>query len=433
LLVCLVSLARAFIVDSYEVPTSSMAPTLVGHHRAAPCPRCGALVRVGLHPLDHGEEATNPRFYHRAVCPNCGAGGLGLHHAPVIAGQRLLVNKAAFAVRSPQRWEVIVFHLFGIDLIKRLIGLPGETVAIHDGDIYIDGVLCRKTLDECRAMRVLVFDNNHQPQPMTWATRWEVAPAPSGPHPLVGTELHLDASRQTDDWQEVAYRHFCLDTHKFLNIADEYGYNGADPRAVTPVHDTMLECEVQVTAGGGVVVLGVTDGLDFLLVELPAGSAGEAVVRQADSFGLPAFRKRDGQPILARSNEVSLHVGKRYHIEIAFVDRRLSVAIDGKEPFGPVDRPPCGARPALVRPVALAVRGVKAVVSNVRLYRDVHYTQAGTNGVGGAVVRLGPRQYFVLGDNSPRSEDSRFWPDGGAVDAGCLIGAPALYLRLGGP
>ena len=62
----------------------------------------------------------------------------------------------------------------------------------------------------------------------------------------------------------------------------------------------------------------------------------------------------------------------------------------------------------------------------LRLWRDVHYTQAGTNGVGGAVVRLGPDQYFVLGDNSPRSEDSRFWPNQGAVPAQHLLGKPFL-------
>ena len=34
-----------------------------------------------------------------------------------------------------------------------------------------------------------------------------------------------------------------------------------------------------------------------------------------------------------------------------------------------------------------------------------------------------------LFDNSPRSEDSRFWPDGGAVPGSCLLGVPLLHLR----
>jgi signal peptidase I len=37
---------------------------------------------------------------------------------------------------------------------------------------------------------------------------------------------------------------------------------------------------------------------------------------------------------------------------------------------------------------------------------------------------LGPDQYFVLGDNSPNSHDSRFWPDGGVVPAKNVLGKP---------
>jgi hypothetical protein len=66
------------------------------------------------------------------------------------------------------------------------------------------------------------------------------------------------------------------------------------------------------------------------------------------------------------------------------------------------------------------------VFRNFRLYRDVHYTQAGRNGVNGKAVRLGPEQYFVLGDNSTSSDDSRFWPEGGAVSGDSLVGKPFL-------
>ena len=56
-------------------------------------------------------------------------------------GDQVLVSKAAYVLRSPRRWEVIVFHLFGKTFIKRLIGLGGEVIEIIDGDVYIDGEL----------------------------------------------------------------------------------------------------------------------------------------------------------------------------------------------------------------------------------------------------------------------------------------------------
>jgi len=64
-------------------------------------------------------------------------------------GEYILVNKIDYMLRSPHRGDIIVFqavpaHQPDKDFIKRVIGLPGETVAVHDQSIYING----KRLDE---------------------------------------------------------------------------------------------------------------------------------------------------------------------------------------------------------------------------------------------------------------------------------------------
>jgi signal peptidase I len=95
---------KAWVVNPYRIPSSSMEPTL---HCARPAAACEA------------------RF-----------------------SDRVLANRFIYHFRDPKRGEIIVFETppaarlrcgAGGTFVKRLIGLPGETVSERDGIVYIDG------------------------------------------------------------------------------------------------------------------------------------------------------------------------------------------------------------------------------------------------------------------------------------------------------
>ncbi len=56
--------------------------------------------------------------------------------------ERLILNKISYNFNEPQRGDIIVFHANkSDDYIKRVIGLPGETVEVKDDELYINGEL----------------------------------------------------------------------------------------------------------------------------------------------------------------------------------------------------------------------------------------------------------------------------------------------------
>ena len=57
-------------------------------------------------------------------------------------GDQLIVDKISYRFRDPSRYDIVVFpykYEKNTYYIKRIIGLPGETVQIVDGYVYIDG------------------------------------------------------------------------------------------------------------------------------------------------------------------------------------------------------------------------------------------------------------------------------------------------------
>ncbi len=60
----------------------------------------------------------------------------------IMTGDRLFANRLAYAFSDPERFDIVVFKFPDNReklYVKRIIGLPGDTVSIIDGAVYING------------------------------------------------------------------------------------------------------------------------------------------------------------------------------------------------------------------------------------------------------------------------------------------------------
>lgn len=417
---------RTVALEPFGVPTGSMAVTLFGNHRECACPRCGYPVVIGSATrTKDGEEVPDPVPLALGACPNCGKQPIDFNAAHEIPGDRLLVDKNVFQLRSPRRWEVCVFRCPVDDskpYVKRVIGMPGEAVQLQFGDAYANGELLRKTQKQYRECRVPVFDQAFAP-PAGWGARWLVERLGSGKPAinagadvLTGEGIALDGTREP---LGLTYRNWNLDSEAEEHFTDWLAYNGtAWQRGGQDVHDFSVEYDLDVQSGSGTFALRLFDGLDSVSVEFPVGGMATLGADGGERF----------------STGLTLEAGKSYRVEFSFVDRRMSLSVNGKVIAPAVDLPAddLANRKGVTQPVQFGVSQASVLIRNFKIYRDVYLRSDAANGTI-KPWQLGADEYFLCGDNSNNSKDSREWAIPGVPERD-FLGKPFLIhqpLKLG--
>ena len=135
---------RAFVIEAFIIPTGSMAPTLLGQHMRFQDENTGYNWAVGPQfvipgtsdPAPVQGSPQNPVFVHDPMSRE----EIQRIGVPRQAGDRILVFKYLYSIYDPTRFDVVVFkapHEPQQNYIKRLVGLPGEMIALVDGDVFV--------------------------------------------------------------------------------------------------------------------------------------------------------------------------------------------------------------------------------------------------------------------------------------------------------
>lgn len=404
---------RAFLIEAFIIPTGSMAPTLLGAHGTLTCPYCAYEFDYGPAP---GSNPSNPLFTAppQVYCPACRS----IHTLTDVphtakAGDRILVHKWPFefgGLFGPAAWDVIVFR-DPVDphtnYIKRLVGLPRQSIEIVDGDVFVDGRISRKPPIAQSVLWQFVFAQAFLPttrEGLPFPARWWTEEGDGEPvwHGLLDRVLRCRAAGRAEP---AAVRFDPSQSRLWLQdfVAYNHGSSGVWPG------DYRIRATLRILQG---------DGWCELRLERDARTFF-ARIRADGSADLGFIAPGGERTFFASAPPGSCRPRRGAAVELAHVDYRVRLAVDGRELLASRDdqyAPDLSALRRFVRTrpvgVELAALDVDADFSDLRIDRDVHYTyRAGDTRRAFAdnPFELGPDEFFVLGDNSARSHDSREW------------------------
>ena len=120
-----------------------MVPTILGDCYETDCLDCGFSFPFSAKSVNQNSKI---------VCPNCGYDRLNQADAKRVSAPPVEVVDA----KTLSRFDIVAFRLpnenaFGV---KRMVGLPGETIEFRHGDLWGNGALLRKSLNKQREMRI---------------------------------------------------------------------------------------------------------------------------------------------------------------------------------------------------------------------------------------------------------------------------------------
>ena len=346
-------LLKLFLVEAYQIPSGSMQPTLIGH-----------VSSKG------------------------------------VIKDRILADKLSFHFRDPERFEVVIFRYplnRSKNFVKRIVGMPGEYFRIRDGDLWrrateeVEWEIPRRS----RAVQNEIWKRlvREDPEASSWSTNspdWTVTR-----RELVARGSGQAAYRPDEGSIMDTYNHGYPDSVLPLipRIHQDSGIN--------PVADLRLEGRVTALPGCKSIELELTEGQKTFKFKIPGPAATPTEV--------PSIHVRDSlagliEAPLSAGAEIAyrLPAGTAVSFGVQNLDDLLELDIDGEV----VCSMEISSATNQNSSASIAVQGEGADFTELMLLRDIYYTSEHAK-VWNTKIPEG--MYFMLGDNTQNSSDSREW------------------------
>lgn len=318
----------------------------------------------------------------------------------IVTGDHLLVLRDGVDTRELKRWDVALFDRAidpevpeGIEAVaKRVVGLPGEMIEIRGGDVFTGRdkeslQLVQK--DDGLIRRLLIPVHRGSGLTLPWA----------------GTSMQPteDGTRVSTGSREV---------WSFFGAGVRDGLGEEVGRWA--VRDTALE--VTVGEGNGTLLLQLREGADTFQARLAPSERGGALL--GHNLG--------GGEVRADPDFVGLVAGQRvlfWNVDDGvrlWVDDQLVLSYDypgnaSLSPGGTLNNVP-----------GVGVVDGDLTLRDVSVLRDVDYAPQGDHATSLGPTRIPPGHVFLLGDNSRKSRDSRYF---GPKSLSLLLGRPFATYR----
>ncbi len=394
--------------EVYQAPvvSGSMGQAIPGPHYALQCYDCKIPLIVDAGTV--GDE-------NLPICFNCGAP----NSLEDISAQVTPVGYRDMEEGFLTRWRRVVFDYQDSRYIKRIVGLPGEQIAIEDGELFVDGELYQKDLQEFDQLSSLVFDSRFQPHDPSYnlLNRFGVRGDDQGWIYTLDKVFAFDAPVKTRPqwldyyhWNVVAGFVPPVERGTSTAIFDYLPYNQFIPRSqLNFVDDFVVDVSLKIYEPGvvGLRLLNVELELDFKQFELRSqadtgsGKVSLAKIKWDDKGtevkfrvglidGLLIFANND---VYAESNAQRLKLTGDYNVDLA----------------------------ARLNPISISTDEGILDITHLRIARDIYWLGADytANRWETEVTEVKPA-FLLIGDNQPVSRDCRQW--GEAIQKDAIVG-----------